>query len=96
MLSAEASLNHGFASHIVRPLQCDVLGVDTVDPLRKHVLLRFGDGKLEWCEGTVPTPDGSVHLHWWQEGGSLAYHVEAPRGYRVTIENRSGKPLAAR
>jgi alpha-L-rhamnosidase len=91
---AEASLDHGFASHIVRTLQRDVLGVYAVDPLRRQVALRFGDARLEWCEGTVPTPAGPVTLRWWQEGGGLAYRVSAPPGYAVTIENRSGKTLA--
>jgi len=43
----------------------------------------------------VPTPDGPIRLRWWQDGGSVAYRIEAPGGYRVTVENRSGKPLAA-
>jgi alpha-L-rhamnosidase len=95
-VAASASLNHGFASHIVRTLQRDVLGVYAIDPVRKQVTLRFGDATLDWCEGTVPTPDGPIRLRWWQEGGTVAYRADAPRGYRVTIENRSGKPLAAR
>jgi len=95
-VGAEASLNHGFASHIVRTLQRDVLGVHAVDPSRRQVALRLGDAKLDWCEGTVPTPDGPVRLRWWQQGGGLAYHVEAPPGYRVTVENISGKAAVAR
>jgi len=95
-VGANASLNHGFASHIVRTLQRDVLGVYAVDPRAKQITLRFGDATLEWCEGTVPTPDGPIRIRWWQEGGSLDYRVAAPAGYRVTIENRSGKPLTAR
>jgi hypothetical protein len=95
-VGAEASLNHGFASHIVRTLQRDVLGVYAVDPIRKQVTLRFGDATLDWCEGTVPTPDGPVELRWWREGSNLAYRVDAPRGYRTTIENASGRPLIAK
>ena len=95
-VGAEASLNHGFASHIVRTLQRDVLGVHAVDPSRRQVALRLGDAKLDWCEGTVPTPDGPVRLRWWQQGGGLAYHVEAPPGYRVTVENISGRAAVAR
>ena len=95
-VGASASLNHGFASHIVRTLQRDVLGVYEIDPVRKRVTLRFGDAALEWCEGTVPTPDGPVRLRWWRDGGGVAYHVEMPDTYRVTIENRTGKPVVAR
>ena len=95
-VGASASLNHGFASHIVRTLQRDVLGVYEIDPVRKRVTLRFGDAALEWCEGTVPTPDGPVRLRWWRDGGGVAYHVEMPDTYRVTIENRTGTPVVAR
>ncbi|HOC19105.1 MAG TPA: family 78 glycoside hydrolase catalytic domain [Vicinamibacterales bacterium] len=87
-VGAEASLNHGFASHIVRTLQRDVLGVHAVDPLRKVITLRFGDAKLAWCEGTVPTPDGPVRLRWWRDGGALDYRVEVPAGYRVEVGGR--------
>ena len=92
-VGAEASLNHGFASHIVRTLQRDVLGVHAVDPLRKVIALRFGDAALEWCEGTVPTPDGPVRLRWWREGDGFAYRVETPAGYRVEVANRTGRQI---
>jgi len=95
-VGASASLNHGFASHIVRTLQRDVLGVHEVDPVRKQVVLRFGDAALDWCEGTVPTPDGPIQLRWWREDGRVAYHLAKPGAYQVTIDNRTGRPLAAR
>ncbi len=82
-VGAEASLNHGFASHIVRTLQRDVLGVRAVDTVRKVITLRFGDATLEWCEGTVPTPDGPVRVRWRREGGRVVHEVDAPPGYRV-------------
>lgn len=90
---AYASCNHGFASHIVHTLYRDVLGVDRVDPLRKAVTLRFGDLKLDWCEGTLPTPDGAIQLRWWKEGDQLCYRLSAPDGYEVKMENASGRTL---
>jgi hypothetical protein len=95
-VGASASLNHGFASHIVRTLQRDVLGVYEVDPVRKQIVLRFGDAALDWCEGTVPTPDGPIQLRWWREDGRVAYHLAKPGAYQVTIDNRTGRPLVAR
>jgi alpha-L-rhamnosidase len=95
-VGANASLNHGFASHIVRTLQRDVLGVYEVDAIRKRVTVRLGDAALDWCEGTVPTPDGPIRLRWWREDGRVAYRLGKPPSYRATIENRTGKPLAAR
>ena len=91
-----ASCNHGFASHAVETLFRDVLGLARVDTVRKRVDLRFTDASLEWCEGRAPVPGGAVALRWWREGGGRSYHVNAPVGWAVTVENRSGQPLKAR
>jgi len=87
---AYASCNHGFASHGgVHVLYRDVLGLQQVDTVRKHVQLRFTDSRLEWCEGRMPTPDGFVVLRWRKESGKLLYQVSAPAGYTIKVENRS-------
>lgn len=93
-VGATASCNHGFASHAVHTLYRDVLGVCRVDSQRKTVALRFGDAKLDWCEGAIPTPDGLIQLRWWKEGEELCYRLAVPQGYQVTIENLSGRRLA--
>ena len=92
---AVASCNHGFASHIVHTLYRDVLGVRRIDPLRREVTIQIGDLPLEWCTGSVPTPDGPVRLGWWNRGDRIEYRLSVPAGYRPTIGNTSGKPLAA-
>jgi alpha-L-rhamnosidase len=93
-VGATASCNHGFASHAVHTLYRDVLGVCRVDSQRKTVTLRFGDAKLDWCEGAIPTPDGLIQLRWWKAGEELCYRLAVPQGYQVTIENLSGRRLA--
>ncbi len=91
---AYASCNHGFASHGgVRVLFRDVLGLASVDTVNKAVQLRFASVKLDHCEGSMPTPDGKVALRWRKDDRQLRYRLEAPAGYKVTVENRSGLEL---
>jgi alpha-L-rhamnosidase len=77
------SCNHGFASHAVRVLNRDVLGLDRVDVVKKEVDLRFANLKLDWCEGSMPTPDGNVELRWRKDGSKLRYKIAVPAGYTV-------------
>ena len=91
-----ASCDHGFASHVVRVLYRDVLGLEQVDWVHKRVQLRFTPLKLDWCEGRMPTPDGFVQLRWRRDGNSLRYQVSAPAGYQVSVGNQSGLELVQR
>ncbi len=95
-VGAYASCNHGFASHIVHTLYRDVLGVHRVDHRARKVYLRFGDLKLDWCEGRLPQPGGEIRLRWWKDGDQLRYTLTVPPGYDVQIENLSGKTLVAK
>ena len=92
-VGAYASCNHGFASHIVHTLYRDVLGVYEIHPHQKRIQLRFGDLKLDWCEGRLPTPHGEIRLRWWKEGERVLYKLVVPSGYQVQVENRTGKKL---
>jgi alpha-L-rhamnosidase len=89
-----ASCNHGFASHAVRVLNRDVLGLARVDTVTREVHLRFTDLKLDWCEGSLPTPDGRVELRWRRDDEKLRYKLSVPAGYTVRVENRSDRALA--
>jgi alpha-L-rhamnosidase len=91
---AYASCNHGFASHgAVHLLYRDVLGLRSVDTVDKKVRVRFANLDLAWCEGRLPTPDGSVRLRWEKRGVELVYSIEVPAGYTVERENQSGLTL---
>ena len=93
---AYASCNHGFASHGgVHVLYRDVLGLLQIDRLGRRVAIQFADVPLEHCEGTLPTPEGPIRLQWRKAGDQIVYQLHAPKGYRVTITNRSGKQLVA-
>ncbi|MBL9137948.1 MAG: hypothetical protein JNK85_18930 [Verrucomicrobiales bacterium] len=81
-----ASCNHGFASHVVHVLYRDVLGLHQIDPIRRRVRLRFTDIKLDWCEGSLPVDGGRVSMRWWTENGQHRYHVTAPAGYTIDVD----------
>ena len=91
--AAQASCNHGFASHAAHVFLRDVLGLYQVDPIHKTLQLRLGALPLDWCEGSLPTPDGAIQLRWWKAGAQLKYRLHTPEGYQVTVQNNSGKEL---
>ncbi len=88
-IDERASLNHGFASHVVNNLYRDVLGLYRIDTVAKAIEVRFTDTSLTWCEGRVPVPEGAVSLRWKREGAALTYRLDAPEGYRVKVVNLS-------
>ncbi|HUU27144.1 MAG TPA: hypothetical protein VM123_04960 [archaeon] len=90
---ARASCNHGFASHTAHLLFRDVLGLYQIDPVRKEVKLRFSDLDLDWCEGRLPTEEGEIYLKWWEEGQNIFYRAYVPAGFRVSVQNSSGREL---
>ena len=93
---AEASCDHGFASHAAHVFIRDVLGLYQVDPIHKTIQLRLADVKLDWCLGAIPVPDGVIRLDWRKADGKIGYHLETPPGYKVEISNLSGKELLKR
>jgi alpha-L-rhamnosidase len=93
---AYASCNHGFASHAVKVLYRDVLGIYSVENAARRIAVRIPSSDLSWCEGRVPLADSAVSLRWWKEGEEVLYHIDAPADYRVTVENRTGRTLIER
>ncbi len=90
---ANASTDHGFASHACHTLLRDVLGLYRVDRRSRLAVIRFGDIPLESCEGFVPTPGGEVRLAWEKEQGVLTYKLSVPDGYKTEVINNSGLEL---
>jgi alpha-L-rhamnosidase len=91
--SPTASCDHGFASHIVHMLYRNVLGLWTVDAVNKLVHVRLADVPLTSCEGGVPTAHGMVQLSWKTKGDTISYQVGTPEGFKVQVENLTGKAL---
>ncbi len=88
-----ASCNHGFASHAAHVFLRDVLGLHRVDPIGKSLELRFADVQLDWCRGSIPTPDGKIEVAWKKNGDQFIYHLVAPPDYQIKVQNLTGKTL---
>ncbi len=91
-VGTNASCNHGFASHIVHTLYRDVLGLRTVDRVNKRIVFQLcEDVKIPRCSGTMPTPDGPIHVEWRNEEDGLKVNVKAPAGYVVESLSAEGR-----
>ena len=67
-VGASASCNHAFASHIIKSLYRDVLGLFEIDPVSRVVHVRLPEVRLSWCEGSVQVEGGRISLAWRKEG----------------------------
>ncbi len=88
-VSASASCNHAFASHIIKSLYRDVLGLYEIDSVNRVVRLRFPDVQLTWCEGAVQVEGGRVSLAWRKEGNKIFYRLLIPAAYTLEVEGKS-------
>ena len=93
-ISANASCNHGFASHVAHVLYRDVLGVRKIDYQKKKIVIQFADLKLDNCEGKIPVgSDDLLEVKWWKKNGTLFYRVHLPDSYNMQVKNLSGLKL---
>ena len=88
-VGASASCNHAFASHIIKSLYRDVLGLYEIDSVNRVVHVRFPDVQLTWCEGAVPVEGGRVSLAWRKEGNKNLYRLAIPAAYTLAMEGNS-------
>ena len=91
----DASLNHGFASHEAVTLQRDVLGLRSVDPVKKSVEVYFADVPLQWCKGTVPAGADVISLDWTRDGTTIIYNLNAPKDWAVSVDVAQGLVAAS-
>ncbi len=92
-MHSHASCNHGFASFIGYVLYRDVLGIKEVDRVKKRITIRFTDLDLEHCSGSMPVGDEVIKLAWSRENNTLQYKLEAPKDFKVEIENMSSAEI---
>jgi alpha-L-rhamnosidase len=95
-ISAYASCDHGFASHVVHMLYRDVLGIADVNIQKKVVTLQFSDLPLTSCKGEIPVGDGLVKLEWLRDGNTITWQGAVPEGYRVEVESGPGLKVVKR
>ena len=84
-LTSSASCNHGFASHVIRVLNRDVLGVYCISPQEKLVTLRFADCGLKQCQGSIPVGEESVDVNWTMADGKAQVELSMPEGYTYKL-----------
>jgi hypothetical protein len=81
------SLCHGWASGPTAWLSQQVLGVTPLAPGFKRVRVVPQLGRLQWAEGTYPTPLGPIKVrHERQTDGSIKSDIQSPAG--VTVERK--------
>jgi alpha-L-rhamnosidase len=80
-MTSVASCNHGFASHIIRVLNRDALGVYAISPVEKRVTLRFVDCGVKSCQGSIPVGAESVDIKWNISDGKINVDLSLPEGY---------------
>lgn len=78
------SFCHGWASGPTAWLSEHVLGVEILEPGCKKVRITPHLGKLQWAEGTYPTPFGQIQIrHEKQADGTVKSSIKAPRGVKI-------------
>jgi alpha-L-rhamnosidase len=86
-----ASMNHGFASHVIHWLYKDLLGIEQVDHARRLITVRPKRCGLHSCSGTIPTPDGgTIELAWRLEEGTMFLQVDTDASYTIDVKEYGG------
>ncbi len=88
-----ASLNHGFASHITVSLFRDILGAYQIDPVNKTLHIRMTDVDLERCSGSIPVNGPFITMQWKRNADTIDLYYSVPLGFTVTVENLTNKTL---
>lgn len=79
---------HGWACGNVVMCRQHLLGVswDFADPM--HIRIEPHADSIEWAEGSVPHPRGSVRVRWRVQGETLFIEHAGPAGVAVTVAPR--------
>ncbi|MCX8064061.1 MAG: hypothetical protein N3G21_02695 [Candidatus Hydrogenedentes bacterium] len=88
-----ASLNHGFASHIVYIYYRTGLGIKELDPVNKKAKVVFQPISFSYCEGEIPINNEWIKLSWKQDKDKILYRMSFPSDWSVSVENLTGKKL---
>ena len=78
------SFCHGWASGPTAWMSQHVLGVEILEPGCKKIRINPHLGKLQWAEGTYPTPMGVIQIrHEKRPDGTINTSVKAPKGIKI-------------
>lgn len=83
-IGLRASLCHGWASGPTAWLTEYVLGIQVIEPGSKVIRVSPNLGKLDFAEGTFPTPHGIVKVkHVKQANGKVKSDIKAPKNIKI-------------
>ncbi len=83
------SLCHGFGTTPVNYFQTVILGVIPLEPGFKRFAFNPVYHDLDFAEGRVPTPSGTIHVHWRKNGDKLSVGLTVPFG--LTAQTTAGE-----
>jgi hypothetical protein len=67
-----------------------VLGIQPLEPGFKRVRIAPQLGKLQWVEGSYPTPLGLIRVrHERRPDGTIQSNIDVPRGMEVDLARKS-------
>jgi Bacterial alpha-L-rhamnosidase C-terminal domain len=92
-LGSYTSYSHGWAAAPTSYLTTKVLGVQPDGPGFSSFTVAPDPGSLQWAEGAVPTPRGTITVAWKRTAGGLRLRIEAPAGttYTATLPGQPPK-----
>jgi alpha-L-rhamnosidase len=81
-LGMNTSLAHGWAAMPAVALSSQVLGIQPTTAGYSTWSIRPHPGRLDWAEGSTPTPTGEIDVRWDHPRGTSRFklHLSAPRG----------------
>lgn len=83
-------LSHAWQCTPTYQLSSRVLGISPLSPGYKRVLIQPSPCDLEWAQGSVPTPLGSVKVRWERTGTQFDLKVTIPAGASAVINLPDG------
>jgi len=81
----QTSLSHGWSSGPAAWLMDNVLGVTPEEPGFRRVLIRPDLFDLESADGSVPAPQGAIHVELKKANGGMTATIDLPEGTETRV-----------
>ncbi|MFO7636599.1 MAG: alpha-L-rhamnosidase C-terminal domain-containing protein [Clostridia bacterium] len=62
-----------------------LLGLEPVEPGFRKLKFSVPDVDLEWCEGSIPSPQGKIDVFWSREKGRKVFKAMVPGGIELDL-----------
>lgn len=84
--TAQASVNHGFASHVIHLAMRDVLGI-SLDRANRVLTLNLCQVPLPWCRVHCTIAGANVEVSWQQDANGITHRISGlPLGWRCEVQ----------